>query len=148
MRLNKLTQFEKEFKMELIIVLVIVGIIIAFLVFQRKKELVTDNTNSSLPVVEPSKEQQATDVPVSAPEVKSLPAYAADDGPLSEKQMEQIAQVMNAPTTVVTPDPVAETPVVVVKEKKPRKPRAPKVVQLGTDGQSVATKRKPRSKKV
>ena len=135
--------------MELIIVLAIVGVIIAFLVFQRKKELVTtDNTNSSLPVVEPNKEQQATDISVSVPEVKSLPAYPADDGPLSEKQMEQIAQVMNAPLTAATPAaPVAETPVAVVKEKKPRKPRAPKTVQLGTDGQPVATKRKPRSKK-
>jgi len=111
--------------MELIIVLAIVGVIIAFLVMQRRKELSADQKPAEVVAEVPYKlETTAEPAPVVATPV---------------------AEVIPEAVIETNPAPVAEA--LVVKEKKPRKPRAPKVVQSAIGEEPVKAKRKPRSKK-
>ena len=112
--------------MELIIVLAIVGVIIAFLVMQRRKELSADQKPAEVVAEVPYKLETPAEEP--AP-VVAIP----------------VAEVIPEAVIETTPAPVAEAPV--VKEKKPRKPRAPKVVQSAIGEEPIKAKRKPRSKK-
>lgn len=148
MRLNKLTLFEKEFKMELIIVLVIVALIVVYLVVQRKKDPVTDTTDSNLPVIEPSREHATNSNVILITEEKvvvtvpaAVPAYEPDNGPLTDKQIEQIKEAAEAPVQSVAEPSVPSV-------KKTRKPRTPKLVHPAVDGETVKKPRKPSSKKV
>jgi hypothetical protein len=111
--------------MELIIVLAIVGVIIAFLVMQRRKELSADQ-----------KPAEVVEMPY------KLETPAAEPAPVVEPTL-----VVETPVQVVEEisAPIVEAPA--VKEKKPRKPRAPKVVQSAVGEEPVKPKRKPRSKK-
>jgi len=137
--------------MELIIVLAIVGVIIAFLVMQRRKELSADQ--------KPAETVEAA-YKLEAPVTESAPVVAT---PVAEVIPEAVIEVN--PTPVVesvlykVPEPAATIPLPLVvqeadietpavKEKKPRKPRAPKVVLSVVGEQPVKAKRKSRSKKV
>ena len=111
--------------MELIIVLAIVGVIIAFLVIQRRKELSAEQ--------QPAETAEAA-YKLEAPVVESAPVVATP-----------AAEVIPEAVIEATPAPVTEAPV--VKEKKTRKPRAPKVVLSVVGEEPVKAKRKPRSKK-
>jgi hypothetical protein len=105
--------------MELIIVLVIVALIVVYLVVQRKKDPVTDTTDSNLPVTEPSKEHATNSNVILVTEEKvvvAVPAYEPEGGPLTEKQIEQIKEAAEVPVQSVA-DPSAP------KGKKGRKPR-------------------------
>jgi hypothetical protein len=109
--------------MELIIVLVIVVLIVVYLVVQRKKDPVTDTTDGNLPVIEPSKEHATNLTVISVTEEKVvvtvptvIPAYEPDDGPLTDKQIEQIKEVATTPVQSVAEPTVP-------KGKKGRKPR-------------------------
>jgi hypothetical protein len=111
--------------MELIIVLAIVGVIIAFLVMQRRKELSADQKPAEVVAEMPYKLEE--------PVAESAPVVAT---PVVEVIPEVVEEVSA---------PIIEAPA--VKEKKPRKPRAPKVVQSVIGEEPVKAKRKPRSKK-
>jgi hypothetical protein len=111
--------------MELIIVLAIVGVIIAFLVMQRRKELSADQKPAEVVAEMPYKLEE--------PVAESAPVVAT---PVVEVIPEVVEEVSA---------PIIEAPA--VKEKKPRKPRAPKVVQSAMGEEPVKAKRKPRSKK-
>jgi len=111
--------------MELIIVLAIVGVIIAFLVMQRRKELSADQKPAEVVAEMPYKLEE--------PVAESAPVVAT---PVVEVIPEVVEEVSA---------PIIEAPA--VKEKKPRKPRAPKVVQSAIGEEPVKAKRKPRSKK-
>jgi hypothetical protein len=113
--------------MEIIIVLAVVGVIIAFLIMQRRKELSADQKPAEVVAEMPYKLEE--------PVAESAPVVAT---PVVEVIPEAVIEVNSAP--------VAEAPI--VKEKKPRKPRAPKVVLSVVGEQPVKAKRKPRSKKV
>jgi hypothetical protein len=106
--------------MEIIIVLAVVGVIIAFLVMQRRKELSADQKPAEVVAEMPYK----------------LETPAAEPTLVVETPV-QVVEEISAP--------IVEAPA--VKEKKPRKPRAPKVVQSAVGEEPVKPKRKPRSKK-
>ena len=145
--------------MELIIVLAIVGIIVVYLVMQRRKDSVTSTTDG---VTESSKEQPTNSNVILITEEKVVPSYEADNGPLTTKQIEQIKEV--APTPIAesapyeVPPPPATTPLPLVvqeddvkkpavREKKSRKPRVSKVVLSVVSDEPVKKPRKSRSKK-
>lgn len=106
--------------MELIIVLAIVGIIIAYLVMQRRKELKSEPVPVSDWPVELKVEE-----PVAVPEA-----------------VVEVAPVV-ATAEVAAPAVVADAPA--PKAKKPRKPKA--VVADDSAVAAVKKPRKPRSKK-
>jgi hypothetical protein len=112
--------------MELIIVLAIVGVIIAFLVMQRRKELSADQKPAEVVAEMPYKLETPT----------------AEPAPVVEPTL-----VVETPVQVVEEASVSVAEAPAVKEKKPRKPRAPKVVQSAMGEEPVKPKRKPRSKK-
>ena len=111
--------------MEIIIVLAVVGVIIAFLIMQRRKEL--------------SAEQQPAETAEAAYKLEAPVAEStlAVEPTLAVETSVQVVEEVSAP--------IVEAPA--VKEKKPRKPRAPKVVQSAIGEEPVKAKRKPRSKK-
>ncbi|NBV72478.1 MAG: hypothetical protein EBR60_10650 [Burkholderiaceae bacterium] len=120
--------------MELIIVLAIVGIIVAFLVMQRRK----DSTGES----QPTKDWSTETVEPAAPYKVETPA----------PQVEEVA-VVATPVKEVIPEAVVEVPEVVVEAapaKKPRKARVAKpkaVVEKVVETTAKGSKR-TRSKKV
>jgi len=134
--------------MELIIVLVIVALIVVYLVVQRKKDPVTDTTDSNLPVIESSKEHATNPNVILITEEKvvvtvpaAVSAYEPDNGPLTDKQIEQIKEAVEVPVQSVA-EPSAPS------VKKTRKPRSPKLVHPAVEGGAVKKPRKPSSKKV
>jgi hypothetical protein len=134
--------------MELIIVLVIVALIIVYLVVQRKKDPVTDTTDSNLPVIEPSREHATNSNVILVTEEKvvvtvpaAVPTYEPDDGPLTDKQIEQIKEAVEVPVQSVAEPSVPSV-------KKTRKPRSPKLVSPAVEGEAIKKPRKTSSKKV
>lgn len=113
--------------MEIIIVLAIVGIIIAFLVMQRRKEL----KGEAAPVAD-----WPVETKVEEPVVVEAAAVVAT--------AEVAEPVVVATAEVAEPAVVAEKPA--AKAKKPRKPKA--VVADDSAVAAVKKPRKPRSKKV
>jgi len=117
--------------MELIIVLAIVGIIIAYLVMQRRKETTV--------VEQPAVGQPYLD-PAAPYKVETTPAPVA----------EPVAEVDPVSVTVEVATPAVVNEVVIEKPApKARKPRKPKTVAAGTPTtEAVKKPRKPRSKQV
>jgi hypothetical protein len=111
--------------MELIIVLAIVGIIIAFLVIQRRKDTAVVETPA---VGQPFLPTEPVVEPVIEPVVEAAPVVAT-------------AEVT---TPSVVDEVVTDKPA--PKAKKPRKPKA--VVADDSAVEAVKKPRKPRSKKV
>ena len=111
--------------MELIIVLAIVGMIIAYLVMQRRKELKAEST----PV---------TDVPVETKveEPVAVPKTVVEDAP--------VVATAEVAAPVIVDEFVSEKPA--PKARKPRKPKA--VVADDSAVAAVKKPRKPRSKQV
>jgi len=107
--------------MELIIVLAIVGIIIAFLVMQRRKEIAVVDQPA---VGQPFLPTEPVAEPVIEPVVEAAPVVATAE--------------------VAAPAVVVDKPA--SKAKKPRKPKA--VVADDSAAEAVKKPRKPRSKKV
>ena len=116
--------------MELIIVLAIVGIIIAYLVMQRRKDhAVVEQPAVGQPYLDPA-----------APYKVETPAPVAE--PVTEAVVEAAPVV--ATSEVAAPAVVADKPA--PKARKPRKPKA--VVADDSTAEAVKKPRKPRSKKV
>ena len=116
--------------MELIIVLAIVGMIIAYLVMQRRKETaVAEQPAVGQPYLDPA-----------APyKVETPPAPVA----------EPFVEVTPAPVAEVAAPAVVNEVVIEKPAPKARKPRKPKTVAAGTPTtEAVKKPRKPRSKKV
>jgi len=114
--------------MELIIVLAIVGMIIAYLVMQRRKETTV--------VEQPAVDQPYLDP--AAPYKVETPPTPATEAVIEFATVEATAKV--AAPVVVEDKPTAP------KARKPRKPKA--VVAEAPPVEAVKKPRKPRSKKV
>jgi len=115
--------------MELIIVLAIVGIIVAFLVMQRRKDSTDESKSVNDWPAEPAAPYKV-ETPAPAPEV--------------------VAEVAAVTATAEVAAPVVVDEVVADKPApKARKPRKPKAVVVADDSAVAAVKkpRKPRSKK-
>jgi len=117
--------------MELIIVLAIVGMIIAYLVMQRRKETtVAEQPAVSQPYLDPAApyKVETPPAPVAEPVVEVAP----------------VAATVEVAAPAVVEEPVSEKPA--PKARKPRKPKA--VVAEKPAVEAVKKPRKPRSKKV
>jgi hypothetical protein len=131
--------------MELIIVLAIVGIIIAFLVIQRRKETtVVDQPAVGQPFL-PTEPAAPYKVETPTPQVEEVAVVAT---PVKEVIPEAVAKV---PEVVV--EAVAEVPEVVVEEAPAKKPRKARVSKPKAEAEKVVEttakgSKRTRSKKV